>query len=513
MSVSVKNVSVVFPGIKALKDVSLTFEPGNVHAVLGANGSGKSTLVKVLTGIYKPEKGAAIAIGDNSVSIIKDPSHARELGVRVVHQEAPLINSLSVAECIALFKGYPKNKIGKIMWKELYKYSNELLSFLNIDVDPKTLVSKLSSSERAMVAMAIAIGKEEEAKETKLLILDEADASIPEDEAEHFLERVKRVAELGIPVIMVTHRLKAVKSTCSEASILNDGQVVYSGNLCDIDEDFIVKKMLPAKRADAADDGVDVNVEKLWSVINAARPEAKENNVLEVNGLISEKLQGITFELRPGEILGIAGITDSGVSELPLILGGAVNRTAGDIVLDGKALPRKLSPRSVIDAGLSLVPSDRFRQGGVMTRTLRDNVLLPNEKRYYGRPKLIRETMETAIKVLDIRPPIPTMKFGKFSGGNQQKAIICKWLLMCPKVLVLDDPTYGVDPAARLKIFAAIRDSAANNVGVVVFSTEPEQLAFLCSRVLVLRKGKVVNELSKEDNTLTRESIARWCYA
>jgi ribose transport system ATP-binding protein len=510
MTISIKNVSVTFPGIKALSEVGLTFNKGRIHAVLGANGSGKSTLVKVLTGVYKPDAGAAIRIEGEEYAAIEDPNMSLKLGIKVVHQEAPLIDSLSVAENVALFKGYPLKKNNMINWSLLHAQARELMDFYGIEVDAKSYVRDLTASERSMVAIAITLGDAESISETKAFILDEADASIPEDDAEKFLKRVRLIADLDIPVIMVTHRMREVEAYCDDVSILNDGKVVFTGEMKDIDQDFIIRHMLKA-----GTEGIeqDVSVTALWEIADKRPPEKTADAALVVEGLTGETLNELTFSVSPGEIVGIAGIADSGVSELPLILGGAINRKSGTYAIAGKALPRKLTPRKVIREGIALVPSDRLRQGGVMTRSLRDNMLLPNEPKYFGRKKLAYETTEKAVEVLDIRPDAPDMRFGKFSGGNQQKSIVAKWLLMCPRVLVLDDPTYGVDPTARLKIFASIRDSADNGVAVVVFSTEPEQLVLLCTKVLVLRKGQVVTELKREDGSLTRESIARWCYA
>ena len=511
MPIQVKNISVEFPGIRALKGIDLEFQDGRMHAVLGANGSGKSTLVKVMTGIYKPQLGAEIIINGKKFPEIKDPNMAKKLGIRVVHQEAPLINSLTIAESIAVLHGYPKTRFGRILWKDLQRYSGELLKFWDIDLDSNMLVRQISSSERSMVAMATAIGKDEELSETKALILDEADASIPEEEARRFLAKARKVADLGIPVIMVTHRLKSVMETCDDVSILNDGNVVFTGPLSHIGPDFIVSKMLKSEHSIVVDD--TIGVDNLWRAVGAAPPVEGSGTVLSVKDLKSSRLHGISFSVERGEVLGIAGITDSGVTELPHILGGSGKWESGQIVLDGECLKPNITPKQAIRKGISLVPSDRFRQGGVMTRTLRENMLLPNEEKFFLKPKKAYQAVDVAMQVLDVRPAYADQQFGKFSGGNQQKAIVAKWLFTCPKVLVLDDPTYGVDPAARMKIFAAIQDSARNHVGIVVFSTEPEQLATLCNRVIVLKKGVITHELKREDGTLTRESIARWCYA
>lgn len=512
MSVIAKNVTVVFPGIKALDNVNMSFEPGKIHAVLGANGSGKSTFVKVLTGIYTPEVNTEIQIDEVIVNHVKSPNHAKELGIKVVHQEAPLINSETVAESVAIFNGYPKNKMGMISWKKLYEYCDKLFGYLNINVDPKTYVSDLSASERAMVSIAIALGTEEEAKKTKLLILDEADASIPEDEAAFFLSKVKQVAEMNIPVIIVTHRLNSIRDICDLVYILNNGQLVYSGKMQDTPNDFIVEKMLP--RSSVVENNEKVDIDTLWKLANEKPHEFKREAIYEVQNLAGAKtVHDISFKIHGGEILGIVGITGSRVTELPLLLGGDVARTKGNIYVDGELIGKKTSPNHLIKKGVCLVPSDRFRQGGAMNLSLQRNLLMPEEHKFFLKFKHADDVTEKAIQTLDVRPQMKEMEFGKFSGGNQQKAIVAKWLLMNPKLLILDDPTYGVDPAARRKIFEAIQTAASKNMGIIIFSTEPEQLSMLCSRVLIVRGGEVINELRREDGNLDRESIARWCYA
>lgn len=516
VSVSVSNITVSFPGIVALDNISIEFRPGKIHAVLGANGSGKSTLVKVLAGSYHPDPGknAKIRVGDVEVEDITHPSVAQEMGIRVVHQEAPLINSLSVAECVALYKGYPK-KAGRIQWKALYQYVEKLFALYSIQISPKTSVSELSASERGMVAIAIALGMDEELKQTKLLILDEADASIPEAEAEKYLVHVQHVAKMDIPVIMVTHRLKEVWAVCDDITILNDGRIVYSGTTGDVDESFVISKMLRADSAtgdEHAQQHSDLN--SIWKLLDRKKPEKLgEGPVLQVKDLWARNINGIDFSVEEGEILGFVGVRGSGVNDLPMVIGGDMQRTKGEIIVNGTPLKKKLSPSDAIQAGIMLQPTDRFRQGGIMTSTLRENMLLPNERKFWHKRKLVNQVMNTAIETFDVRPGAKDLLFGKFSGGNQQKAIIGKWLQLRPSVFVLDDPTYGVDPAARQKIFSIIKEASAADTAVIIFSTEPEQLAALCTRILVLSNGKIINEMRSGDGTLTREAIARWCYA
>ena len=513
------HISVSFPGVKALDDVSVEFKPNRVHAVLGANGSGKSTLVKFLTGVYQPDRdcGSEINIDGTVLGRIENPSVAYDLGIRVVHQETPLIDTFTIAECVALFKGYPKNRFGNIDWKHVYDYVTELFEVFNIGISPKTLTTNLKASERNMIAMAIAIGKGEELKRTKALILDEADASIPEAEAEFFLEHVRKIADMGIPVITVTHRLKEIKKICDDVTILNGGKVVFSGLSEEATEEVVIANMLK-KHDDTADElkaaDEELDLVDIWKMLDRKPHEDVVKTVLEFKDVQAKNIDELSFTVKNNEIIGFVGLGDSGVGELPSLLGGMMQRKSGDFVVNGHEMPMSTSPRILYRKGLNMLPCDRIRNGGIMSCSLRDNMLMPNEIKFWHNRKLAKKVMKTCINVFDVNPGHDmNMKFGKFSGGNQQKAILAKWLSLSPSVFVLDDPTYGVDPASRITVFEAIKSASENHVGVVIFSTEPEQLALICTRVIVLQHGKIAAELTHEDGSLTRESVARWCYA
>lgn len=517
MAVSIKNVSVSFPGVKALSDASITFEDKRIHAVLGANGSGKSTLVKVLTGIYHADKGcgAQINIDGKSFNDIVTPNAAESYGVRVVHQESPLLFSFSVAECIALFKGFKKKGVF-IDWDGVNAYAQELLDLYRIPVTCDTLTDDLSAAERNMVAMAMAMGNKEESKSCRILILDEADASIPEAETDTFLTHVRNIANMGIPVLMVTHRMKEVMQYCDDITILNGGEIVYQGLKDDTTEELIVSKMI--RQVDttvtgSVDEKSGRTIDELWKLLDKKSPQPSEKPVLTMADVVAKNLNGLSFSVKPGEILGIIGNPDSGVRELPQVLGGDMEIESGSYEVDGQNMPASLTPRKCFKRGVSVLPCDRPVRGGIMSCTLEENIMMPNFTQFWNRGKLKKDTMQLCDAIFDIQPQgAGKTAFGKFSGGNQQKAIMAKWLSGCPKVFVLDDPTYGVDPASRMRIFAAMRDAAKNNVAIIMFSTEPEQMAGLCTRVLALKSGRVVQELSEEAKTLDRNTIARWCY-
>ncbi|WP_159014726.1 sugar ABC transporter ATP-binding protein [Acidisoma sp. S159] len=517
MSVRGDKLVKVFAGVPVLRDVDLAVKNGEVHALLGANGSGKSTLVKILSGVYQPD-GGDITIGQRRLVAIPTPFEANALGIAVVHQEAPLIDTLSVAECIAVFRGYPLSGFGRVDWRKVYGDAENLLGKFDVHISPRRLAGSLAPADRALVALVIALDRVQSGLE--LLILDEVTASLPEDQAEVYLNRVEQIAAAGASVLMVTHRLAEVRRLAASSTILRGGQVVYSGPAASLTDEGMVTHMVGtvailAEGKPAATSGA---VARLWSVGagGAQRPRplpasAEAAPALAVTGLVSQALHDITFTLRPGEILGVAGLVDSGVVDLPDILGGVTERRAGRIAIDGREMPRSVGPREMIDAGMAVLPADRLRNGGVTTLSVAENILLPAMDRLWHRGTYERDVLACVIREFDVRPPSSRILFGKLSGGNQQKCILAKWLLTRPRVLVLDDPTSGVDPGAREKIFEILRDATSEGVGILFFSTEPEQLASLCDRVLVLRSGAIAQELTGA--MLSRESISQWCYA
>jgi ribose transport system ATP-binding protein len=328
---------------------------------------------------------------------------------------------------------------------------------------------------------------------------------------------------------MVTHRVSEVPAVADRVTVLADGRVVHSGTAAVLTEDQLVSYML----ASASEDGVDA--------VSVAAPQADSavqtpsgspsaggargslaallpgrdqprpvlgTPVLVVEHLLADRLTDVSFTVGAGEIVGVSGLADSGISELPAVLAGAAPRQRGEIRVSGRALRLGAEPGDCIEAGIALVPGDRLRQGGIQTLTLHENMILPQVGRFWRRGRDERRMIQGAVRALDIHPSDPDAVLAGFSGGNQQRAIIGKWLLMGPHVLVLDDPTSGVDPRARQAIFALLREAAASGLGILFFSTEPEQLVLMCSRILVLRRGSIVQTLSGDE--LSRDNVARW---
>ena len=520
MSANGTGLTKTFAGIRALDGVDIELPNGAIHALVGANGSGKSTLVKTLTGVYRPDLGE-IVVGQTRLPAILSPHQAGQLGIAVVHQEAPLIDSMTIAEGIALFRGYPTRR-GRVLWDRLYAETAEMLDRFGVRVDPRQLGGELSPAERALVALVIALDQVKTGLE--LLILDEVTAPLPESAAELFLDHVTSVAASGVAVLMVTYRLKELHGRAKRVTVLRDGRVVHVGPAGDCTNHELIGMMIgrrdqPVRTESTAPSGA---VRRLWSAAgidaaNADLPRAAhatsgDTITLEARHLAGRFMRDVSFSLRRGEIVGLAGLVESGITELVQVLGGlAPRRDGGFLSVCGRVLPAKMKPRDAIEARIALLPVDRLRSGGIASLSVKENALLPALDRYWHAGAREHIVLNQLIEELDIRPPRPTTLFGQLSGGNQQKLILGKWLLLHPAVLVLEDPTYGVDPNARAKMFEVLRGAAAEGVTILLLSTEPEQLAEMCSRVLILRNGVVAAELTGND--LNEETISQWCYA
>jgi len=506
MTVSGQRLSKSFAGKRVLDEVDIELADGGIHALLGCNGSGKSTLVKILTGVYQADQGV-IMIGGRQIGSIASPYQANKLGVAVVHQEAPLIDTCTVAECIALFRGYPTAG-GRVQWRVLHRQVAEMLERFDVRVDPRQLAGTLNPADRALVALIIALDRV--ASGLNLLVLDEVTASLPRDEAEPYLDRVAALARGGISVLMVTHRLAELRGRAARLTILRDGKKVFAGASNEIDDDAIVARMIgeePHRPRGRAMPGPEAEARE------AVRKRGRVDGdvLLRVEGLRVNLLDDVSFDLHRREILGVAGLAETGIAELPQVLSGALAYRSGSIAVNGRVLPRRGDPSASIRAGLVVLPADRLRSGGVGTLSVAENISLPDVDRYFLRPGRERAMVEKVIADFDVRPPRPDALFGGLSGGNQQKALLGKWLHLGPSVLVLDDPTSGVDPSAREKIFEILQRAVTEGLGILFFSTEPEQLAALCSRILVLKDGKIATELSGAN--LNHQTISHWCYA
>lgn len=511
MAIQAKNITKEFAGIRALDNVSLSLEAGKVHALLGANGSGKSTFSKILSGVYQPQKGE-ITIGYATITRFDSPNHANAAGVAVVHQEAPLIDTLSVGECMALFGRFPI-KTGRIDWEKLYRDSDERLKRYDVHIDSRRLAGTLSASQRALVSLVIALDRVETG--LKLLILDEVTASLTERQAEAFLNHVIRVSDSSLAILMVTHRLAELEGRVHDVTIFRNGKVVHSGPTADITTDQMIELMAgPAIDSSANKSVSRDNIEELWKLSRSKRPHLTgdaQKPAIEFQGVHTDNLSGLDLVVNCGDVIGIAGLADSGIQDIPMMLAGEISPKSGIIAVHGKDIGKISGPSDTIFAGLAVLPADRLRSGGIGTLSISENIVLPTYRRWWHRHSDKLRLVEQLIRTLDVRPPRPEASFGTLSGGNQQKVIMGKWLSLAPAVLLLDDPTQGVDPNARELLFAAMHAAAQGGVGIILLSTEPEQLAAHCDKVFVLKEGQIRACIEGDD--LTRSRISEWSYS
>ena len=502
MTIEIVNVTKEFAGFRALDDVSVSLEPGSFHALLGANGSGKSTLSKVLSGVHRPDKGE-IRIGGQSRQGFPSPNHANAMGVAVVHQEAPLIDNLSVGECMALFSFYPM-KSGGIDWPALYERAAARLATYGVDLDPRVLAGSISGSQRALVSLVIALDRVESG--LRLLILDEATAALTEWQAAEFLDHVRKVAGPNLAVLMVTHRLAELEGRADTLTILRGGRCVYTGSAAELGDEGIISLMAGPIEAEAESAVSAQEITSFWSLARSEplRETTGKVPALELLGVSAEDLDGLDLSVAPGEIVGIAGLTDSGLSELPSILSGAAPWRSGKILVNGHSVPMHKGPSGTLRAGIAVLPADRLRDGGIRTLSVSENAILPSLSRWWHRDRAATDLLAHLVRMLDVRPQDPSAKFGTLSGGNQQKVILGKWLSLAPSVLVLNDPTQGVDPNARMLLFATMKAAAQCGVAVILLSTEPDQLALHCHQVYVLRAGRIGECIRGADLTPAR---------
>jgi ribose transport system ATP-binding protein len=493
-------VSKTFTRTKALAGVSMSIEAGEVHALLGQNGSGKSTLIKILSGYHQPDPGGGIRIRGNDLPF-QSPVSAYRLGCRFVQQDLGLVPTLSVLDNMSLGSGFP-TAFGTIRERASHRQAREDLAKLSLDIDPKVLVSTLTASERTGVAIARAL-REDPEYPACLLVLDEPTATLPVDEVDHLLERVAGLAATGVGVLYVTHHLGEVFRVADRVSVFRDGTVVGAGPVSDFDHAAIVTllagEQLLAEETEARRQKADRAAER------------EHETVFEVDDLRAGALAGVSFSVDRGEIVGIAGLAGSGRESVLGASYGALPRSAGEVRVAGRPLPAN-RPDLAIGQGVAYVAPDRKIGGGVMTMSARENMTLPNLKPFW-RGGILRRRSESAatndwFERLSVRPAKAlNQPLSIFSGGNQQKILFGKWLSQQPAVFLLDEPTQGVDVGAKADLHRELVTAATEGAAVIVSSSDLEELADLCDRVLVIVDGRISSVL--EGAELTEGAITR----
>jgi ribose transport system ATP-binding protein len=482
--------------VQALAGVDLRIGAGEVHGLVGENGSGKSTLVKILSGYHAPDAGSVRLWGRDVQFPVRSP---RSYGVDVVHQDLGLVADMSVVENFSAGGGWSGRRWRPIRWGADRRRLRELSARFGLDVDPDRPVSELGPPERAMLAIVRAVRQLEDAHGRALLILDEPTAYLTTAEVDRVIGLMRSVREAGASVIFISHRLGEILEVCDRVSVLRDGHLVATADAASLTQAEVIRLMLGRDLGD------------FYPEKNAADAT---DVVLSAVGVSGHGVHDVSVEARSGEILGLTGLAGMGHDALIELMAGASTRSAGTLEVDGT---RVAAPgvRPMLREGVVLVPANRQRDGVWLDATAIENASLPVLGRYFRRGVLRKreEAADTAaiMRRFDVRPPLPDRPVSAFSGGNQQKIVLGKWLQRDPRVLLLHEPTQGVDAGAKKEILEIVKGVAAAGAAVVIASAEYEQLASVCHRVLVLRDGRVESELAGAD--VTEDRILELCHA
>ena len=491
--VEISGLSKRFPGVQALSDAWLRVRPGEVHGLVGENGAGKSTLIKILAGAQRRDTGS-ILVGGEPVELASERDASR-LELHFIHQDAALVERLSVAENLFLGKTLPRKGL-RVDWSHLVQESRRILDGF-VDVDPSAPVKSLTVAERWMVSIARAC-----AGQPRLVVMDEPTVALADSEVVKVFAAARRLKERGVAVLFVSHRLGEVLEITDRVTVMKDGETVGEIDRSDLTRDRLIEAI------------TGKSVDNVKVTTRTASTEAAP--VLAVKGLEGGPLKDVSFDVRPGEILGLGGLVGSGRTSILLNIFGQLKPTAGTITLGGRQVSFR-SPADAIRNGLALIPEDRRTTGIYPMRTIRENTVLAHLRQFRRHPRLPlphrgQEVDETARQIERLRVVTTghDQRIGQLSGGNQQKVLLARWLVgRDTKVLLLDEPTKGVDVGARGEILRQVADLAAEGVAVIIASSDLDEVAQVAHRVVVLREGRVVGEL---EQPVTEADILRRCY-
>jgi len=483
-----RQISKEFPGVKALDHVDLQLKPGEVRALVGENGAGKSTLIKIISGVYQPTEGEIYLNGTREE--IADPYEALQRGIAPVHQEVNLEPYLSVAENIFIGR-QPKNKMGLVDYKKMNADATRWLTELGVTIDPDLPLGMASIAERQMVAIVRAVSLE-----AKVLIFDEPTSSLTQKEIDHLFQVIKGLKEKHIGIIYISHRLEEIFQICDTITIMRDGVVVANELLKKMNTDSIVKMMI----------GRDLKDMYIKTKAKIGEPVLEVKNVF-VKGILND----ISFSLKAGEILGISGLVGAGRTELARALFGDLPISSGQVIIDGKSVKTK-NPKSAIKSGIGLIPEDRKDLGLVIELPVKNNISMTIFK-ILSKFGVVNQSKETKIagdyvNQLAIKTPSLEQKVKFLSGGNQQRVVIAKWLATNPKILIVDEPTRGIDVGAKAEIHKLLDELANQGVAILMISSELPEIIAMSDRVLVIYQGRIRAEL--QGKRINEEEIMRY---
>ncbi len=470
-----------FPGVRVLDDVSLSVLPGQVLALMGENGAGKSTLMKILAGALDADAGTILLDGKEVKT--KTPQHAMELGIGIIYQELNLAPHLSIAENIYLGRE-PRLAPGWIDGRKMRRDAAAIMGDLGMPLDVRTLVGTLSVAQRQMVEIAKATSRK-----ARVLAMDEPSATLTAHELENLWRLIRRLQAQGIAIVYISHRMDEVFQIADAVTVLRDGKIVGSAPVGEIGRDDVVRLMV----------GRDLDETYPKEILDAGRP------VLEVKSLCRRGvLDDISFSVHAGEVVALAGLVGSGRTEIARCLFGADAWTSGDVLLDGKPFhPR--SPSDAIAAGIGFVTEDRKEQGIVLSLPVRENISLASLQKVsqlgFVKRGMERVEAQASVKRLRVRTPSVEQRVGNLSGGNQQKVVLGKWLETPLKLLILDEPTRGIDVGAKREIYGIMNDLARDGVAILMISSELPEVLGMADRIIVVRDGRVAGSLPRSEAT------------
>jgi ribose transport system ATP-binding protein len=493
----VENVSKTFGPTRVLTELTAEIAPGEIVALIGENGSGKSTFIKVLSGFHEPDRGARVRMGDADITddLARGPHRT---GLGFIHQDLALAAELTVVENLRI-GGFETGLLGRIRWRREIATVRALLARVGLDVDPRTPVGRLSVTDQALVAIARGLAEIDRAEHlgARLLVLDEPTAYLPASGVARLFAAVHDLAAQGVSILFVSHRLDEVLAHCSRALVLRGGRLVADEPTAGRTERDLVTAMLGRAPED------------LYPAYDVAEAESS----LHVRGLRGGRVEHLDLDARAGELVGFVGLPGSGYEDIPYLLAGARVAEAGSIRIGDEALPaQRLDPVRAMGAGVALLPADRKAASGAQSLSVSDNITVATlgavVRRGVISRRAERRVVHEQVDRFRIALPSPSAALATLSGGNQQKALLAKWMIARPRVFAVHEPTQGVDVGAKRDVFRHLTDLARAGTTVLISSVEYEDLAQLCTRVHVLRAGRVIRTLERDDLSAHELAVA-----
>jgi len=477
-----EHITKSFPGVQAVRDVSLTANPGEILSLVGENGAGKSTLMNVLNGVLLADSGRILL--DGKVVVIDSPRRALEEGITMIHQELALIPQMTVGQNILLGREPLREKMGLVDWRQLYTVSRQELDRLGIDVPERAMIADLSIAQRQMVEIAKALSYR-----ARVIVLDEPTSSLTERETETLFRLMRSLRQSRVTLIYISHRLEEIFELSDRVAVMRDGQLVDVRPVQELSPAEVVRMMVGRELTDFF---LKTAVERGEVILSAQNLRS------------GRQLKDASFELHRGEIVGLSGLVGAGRTNLARALFGADRLEGGQILIDGRPVTLR-SPHDAIRRGIGLVPEDRKSQGLFSGQSVRSNVavtLMEKLSRFgFLFYKKIEQWVRQVIQRLQIRTPNLAQIVRNLSGGNQQKVVISRWLALNPRILILDEPTRGVDVGAKAEIHALMSELASQGMAILMISSELPEILGVSDRILVMREGRIVAEFNRQEAT------------